>query len=672
MAGAGSHALLAALVAGAIALFPAAASAQPFRVAMLPADRYGELAATDDEPVANVVGSLPRGRVDVVPTGVVWRGRRPAGIPRGCAPAALASGEALTGPVRFRRGDVKPGSTRRGKTSALVIGGGPTTPRRVSADTFTARSNAPRALIGSVHVHLPDDVLPAYPRRDLYLVAIEASFDLPDNCPDRVRRIGERAVRAMLGRIRIELPPNYTPPSDQAPPTTDLAGAAGLQLRGVHASTEAGVRVAPAGDVNGDGLQDALVAAPHGGKAGERPGAIYVVFGRPGGGIASLDDLGPTGFRIDGPGTNTWFLTAAAVGDMDGDGLADIAVGAPETDGGTVYVVRGKRDGGSLDLAKQQNVLFRIGGVRRCGAPQGSESIGESVASAGDANGDGIGDVALVAGGKCGDGTPTGGVYVVFGKRTAGDVDLRRLGSAGITATGTDVSSSALAGVGDVNGDGLADVLVGGIGYEMPSYAALIPGRRDGGAVDLAHTETRITGGYCSGIGGAVAAAGDVNADGLADIAIGAPDGCADNRERAYVVFGRRDFGRVDLDTLGSGGYEIVGSATFHPGSSLASAGDVNGDGLPDLALGDPRYSPAGRREAGAVVLVYGKQNSEQVRLRTLGAGGRRWLGAERESALGFSLAGLGDFDGDGRPDLLAGMPHRADYAGGAWLLPAP
>jgi uncharacterized Zn-binding protein involved in type VI secretion len=206
----------------------------------------------------------------------------------------------------------------------------------------------------------------------------------------------------------------------------------------------------------------------------------------------------------------------------------------------------------------------------------------------------------------------------------------------------------------------------------MPSYAALIPGRRDGGAVDLAHTETRITGGYCSGIGGAVAAAGDVNADGLADIAIGAPDGCADNRERAYVVFGRRDFGHVDLDTLGSGGYEIVGSATFHPGSSLASAGDVNGDGLPDLALGDPRYSPAGRREAGAVVLVYGKQNSEQVRLRTLGAGGRRWLGAERESALGFSLAGLGDFDGDGRPDLLAGMPHRADYAGGAWLLPAP
>jgi hypothetical protein len=163
-----------------------------------------------------------------------------------------------------------------------------------------------------------------------------------------------------------------------------------------------------------------------------------------------------------------------------------------------------------------------------------------------------------------------------------------------------------------------------------------------------------------------------VNGDGFADIAIGAPDGCGDFSGRVFVVFGGPRLGRIDLDRLGTGGFEIVSSVDFKAGRTLGAAGDVDGDGLADLALGDEDYDLPARRFAGAVVLVHGQRGTERVRLRDLGAGGFRWLGAERTSGLGSSLAGLGDFDGDGRPDLLAGAPLRAANAGGAWILPQP
>jgi hypothetical protein len=173
-------------------------------------------------------------------------------------------------------------------------------------------------------------------------------------------------------------------------------------------------------------------------------------------------------------------------------------------------------------------------------------------------------------------------------------------------------------------------------------------------------------------VGYAVSAAGDVNGDGIGDLAVGAPDRCNDLQTRVFVVFGRRDLGRVDLDALGSGGYAIAGAPTFDAGRVLAPAGDVNRDGIPDLALGDPDSDPPGREDAGSVIVVYGKRSADPIRLRSLGAGGYRWLGPEPGARFGFWLANAGDFDGDGRSDLLASIPRRDDFAGGAWLLPQP
>jgi hypothetical protein len=646
-----------------MAAVPANAAARSLRTPLMPADRYGEL-LSDQEPVGDVVVRVPSGRAAVTPLGIRWIGRRPAGVPHDCDPVVAAEGEALTGPVRFHRGDVKPGSIHTATTSVLVEGAGLAAPQRVRGERTFARATAPRALVGFVHVHLPAALLPLYPRRDLYLVAIDLSgLETSVNCPERVDRIGEAGVRKVLRGVRIQLPATYAPPApDEAPPTTNMTDGSGLQLIGQNREEAAGQTVAAAGDVNADGYQDAIVSAPYA-AVGHR-GSAYVLFGHPGGGLAKLGDPALPGFRIDGPRRGTWTLPAVGVGDLDGDGLGDIAVGAPADDGprdgGGVYIVRGKTDGAAVELASRDDVLFRIAGSRPCPAPIGGESVGQAVAAAGDANGDGIGDIAILAPGNCGEGSPTGSVYVVYGKRGPGDVDLRHLGRAGIAARGTWVGNSTIAGAGDVNGDGLADVVVGNVGYDVPAYAAIVPGRRDGGTTNLARPPIRITSETCSALSG-VGAAGDVNGDGIGDIAIGNPESCDDGAPRAFVVFGKPGMGAVDLDFLGTGGYAIAGTSKFVAGQALADAGDVNGDGIPDLALGDG--------DANSVIVVYGKRDSAPIRLRSLGPGGHRWRAS---GGFGSSLAGLGDFDGDGRPDLLAGMPERAGYAGGAWILPQP
>ncbi|WP_287129405.1 integrin alpha [Candidatus Cyanaurora vandensis] len=123
--------------------------------------------------------------------------------------------------------------------------------------------------------------------------------------------------------------------------------------------------------------------------------------------------------------------------------------------------------------------------------------------------------------------------------------------------------------------------------------------------------------------GGAVSGGGDVNGDGLADVLVGAPFADPSGRTsagRSYVVLGKRDTQPVELSRIENGtsqaGFVINGSNTYDfSGDSVSGGGDVNGDGLADVLVGAPGADPSGRSSAGRSYVVFGKRNSQPVEL---------------------------------------------------------
>ncbi len=496
----------------------------------------------------------------------------------------------------------------------------------------------------------------------------------------------------------------------------ELTPALGFILQGDAGDDELGRSVSGAGDINGDGLADLIAGANQGDDGGMNAGEAYIVYGKTGNGTQFGEAMGSRqvldttnlipadGFIIQGDAANDLLsASVSGAGDVNGDGLADLIVGAVngddgESDAGEAYIVYGKTGTGSQFGTKvgpegmERQVLDTTNLAPADGfilqGDMANDNFGWSAVGAGDINGDGIGD--LIVGAHEGDDRDidAGEAYIVYGKAnptTEADagtqfgmadsttamrqvVDTTELSPTdGFILQGSDGNGElgiSVAGAGDVNGDGLDDLIVGARnshrGGNFAGEAYIIYGKADTGGTQFG-TEVRVFKSNGAIVG----------------------DGTTDNTtvvrrvlevEKLAPADGFILQGDIDQDRLGV---------------SVSGAGDINGDGLDDLIVGAPTGDDGGS-DAGEAYIVYGKagdgtQFGTAVRIHVSIATGltttitdgsmpagsvvRQVLdttslsvtdgfiiqGDAADDNLGTSVSGAGDVNGDGLADLIAG-----------------
>ena len=434
---------------------------------------------------------------------------------------------------------------------------------------------------------------------------------------------------------------------------SDLDGTSGFIVNGLNREDALGSRlrggVGGAGDLNGDGLNDIMISP-------SSSGDMSVIFGSSEGfgGLFDLSSLdGESGFiveGVDGPSSPT----ISEAGDINGDGLDDIIIGfdgfPPDQLDADGYVVFGSMSGfgPSLDMSsvngKNGFAMDVTGFIRR-------------VSNAGDVNGDGVADVLIGVSPRKADAVD---VHVLFGA-AAGlgtSVDLDSLdGSNGFVIPGvasTDSGGPSLHAAGDVNGDGLGDILVGQyVVFGSNQFDARLETSSLNGSNGFMISDVELGGG------------GDVNGDGFSDvIAIG------QSAAAVYVLFGSAE-GFADAvnirDLDAQKGFVIQANPGSAHGLTVTNAGDVSGDGIDDILIGDRFGAPPGFVQPefveppGAAYVVFGSDDIEATIVLSQLDGEKGFAMHERELAgdVGGEISSAGDVNGDGIDDVLIGA-HSA------------
>lgn len=379
-------------------------------------------------------------------------------------------------------------------------------------------------------------------------------------------------------------------------------------IPGTSTDQRFGTAVAEAGDVNADGYPDLLVGAAGADTAGNESGAAFVYSGLTGALLWS--------WQGDAPGDGLGNAVDGA-GDVNDDGYDDVIVGEYRHDG------VGVNSGRALVFSGLDGSILHT-----LDATGADDEFGVGVAGLGDIDGDGFDDVAVGAHHDDDNGGNSGSVRVVSGA-TGGQLFLFIGDESG------DDLGHVVTGVGDIDGDGVPD-LMAGLHDTLDEGQARVYSGLDG---DVIYNFSGST--PDDFYGHAVDGPGDINRDGVPDLLIGAEldDTAAMNAGRAWLRSGAT--GAVLFSWVGD-------AANDNLGNSVSGAGDWNGDGVLDLVLGIPG-SDLGGSGATAARIVSGLDGSV---LHTD-------VGNSPGPRFDIDVAGVGDCNGDARPDVLLGQPYH-------------
>jgi len=390
-----------------------------------------------------------------------------------------------------------------------------------------------------------------------------------------------------------------------------------------------GRAVAGLGDLDEDGVPELAVGAPGQFVAGTFfQGQVFVFSGRTGALVRTLDD--------PRPGNPAYFgLAVAGIDDVNGDARPDVLVGAQsQTVGanraqGQAFVFSGHD--GALLLTLDDPV------------PLAGALFGGAVTPAGDIDRDGVSDLAIAA--------PNQNTVV---HRYQGQVFVFS-GASGVLLRTIDHPEpqdrshfgSALATGGDLDGDGTPDLIVGAPGQDGVKGAAIVVSGASGSALRSLHDPDRRRGGF----GSSVASVGDVDGDGAQDLVVGAPRakvGLRPQQGEAFLFSGRSG----ELLTRFKDP-EPVADSFF--GFAVSGLGDVNADGTPDVVVSAEDKTVGDVRNQGQVFVFSGRDGALITTLDN--------PHSQRDTDFGTAVAAAGDVNGDGIPDVVIGAPSQ-DFKG--------
>ncbi|MBI3018432.1 MAG: FG-GAP repeat protein [Deltaproteobacteria bacterium] len=420
-------------------------------------------------------------------------------------------------------------------------------------------------------------------------------------------------------------------------------------------------------DFNGDGIADVLVGANGDDDGGDNAGAVYIFYGSTS--LASSIDASLANVKLIGEDASDAFgISVSGAGDVNKDGIDDILVGASLDDDG------GSASGVAFIFYGSASLASSIDGsaanVKLIGE-DASDRFGNSVSGAGDVNNDGFADAIVGAHLDDDGGADAGAAYIFYGATSlASSIDASLADVKLIGEDASDLFGFSVSGAGDINNNGIADVLVGA--YQDDDHLDDDGGADAGAAyifygatslassIDASLANVKLIGEDASDkFGFSVSGAGDVNNNGIADVLVGAyqDDDGGSNAGAAYIFYGSTslassiDASLADVKLIGEDASDVFGN-------SVSGAGDVNKDGFADILVA-ARLDDDGGSNAGAAYIFYGSTSlasSIDASLANV-----KLIGEDADDTFGRSVSGAGDVNNDGFADVLVGAYQDDD-----------